>query len=157
MHWVFAYGSNMDLDDLKGWLSTSNLPPGRIVQAQAAKLVGYRLVWNYFSKGRAGGAANIEPDSCDLPGVALRVDEALLRAIDVKEGFPNRYDRVLTRAVLGSGRSIRAWAYVVLSEHRANHAVPPTRHYKSLLVRGAIRFNLPMSHISELEKLSTCD
>lgn len=157
MHWVFAYGSNMDLDDLHGWLSTSNLPLGRIVQAQAAKLVGYRLVWNYFSQGRAGGVANIEPDSGDLPGVALRIDAALLRAIDVKEGFPTRYDRVLTQAVLVSGRTIQAWAYRVQPEHHAAHPVPPTRHYKSLLVRGATRFNLPMSHITNLEKLTTCD
>jgi cation transport regulator ChaC len=157
MHWVFAYGSNMDLEDLDLWLTTSNLPPARIVQAQAAKLSGYRLVWNYFSTTRGGGVANIERAHGDLPGVALRVDRATLGALDRKEGYPNCYGRCLAPAVLNSGRQIRAWVYIVQAERLVDRIVPPTRHYKGLLVRGATRFALPPEHITALSELCTAD
>lgn len=157
MHWVFAYGSNMDLEDLGLWLTTRNLPPARIVQARAAKLVGYRLVWNHFSKTRGGGVANIEPADAELPGVALKVDGKTLSALDRKEGYPSRYGRLLARAVLGSGTHIQAWAYVVQPEHLREGIVLPSRHYKRILVRGATRFQLPAKHISQLSALLTCD
>jgi len=157
MHWVFAYGSNMDLEDLGLWLTTSNLPPARIVQAQAAKLIGYRLVWNYFSATRGGGVANIERADGILPGVALRVDGSTLLALDKKEGYPNCYGRCLAPALLSSGRQIRAWAYVVQAERVVDRVVPPTRHYKGLLVRGATRFELPAEHIAALSELHTTD
>src|SRR5690606_10468034 len=35
-HWVFAYGSNLHRLDLERGLRSSNLPPGRIVQAKQA-------------------------------------------------------------------------------------------------------------------------
>jgi len=157
MHWVFAYGSNMDFEDLGLWLTTSNLPPARIVQAQAAKLVGYRLVWNHFSATRGGGVANIEPADSDLPGVALRIDRQTLAALDRKEGYPSRYGRSLAEAVLGSGRRIRAWAYRVQPEHLVEGVLHPSRHYKGILLRGATRFELPPEHISMLSTLPTCD
>ena len=157
MHWVFAYGSNMDLEDLGLWLTNSNLPPARIVQAQVAKLVGYRLVWNHFSATRGGGVANIEPADSDLPGVALRVDHQTLAALDRKEGYPSRYGRSLTAAVLASGTCIQAWAYRVRAELVLEEAVHPSRHYKGILVRGATRFGLPAEHISHLSELPTCD
>lgn len=157
MHWVFAYGSNMDLEDLGLWLKNSNLPPARIVQARVAKLVGYRLVWNHFSKTRGGGVANIEPADSDLPGVALHVDGQTLSALDRKEGYPSRYGRSLAETVLGSGTRIQAWAYRVQSEHWIDGVVHPSRHYKGILVRGATRFGLPLEHISHLSELPTCD
>jgi len=157
MHWVFAYGSNMDLEDLGLWLTASNLPPARIVQAQAAKLVGYRLVWNYFAATRGGGVANIEPADGDLPGVALRVDRQTLSALDRKEGYPSRYGRSLTQAVLGSGTRIQAWAYRVQAEHVVDEVVLPSRHYKNILLRGATHFELPVAHIELLSSIPTCD
>ena len=157
MHWVFAYGSNMDLDDLGLWLTRSNLPPARIVQAQAAKLVGYRLVWNHFSQTRGGGVANIERAESELPGVALRVDRQTLSALDKKEGYPSRYGRSLAPAILQSGSCIQAWAYMVQAENVIDGVVLPSRHYKGILVRGATRFQLPAEHIEFLSALETCD
>lgn len=157
MHWVFAYGSNMDLDDLGLWLTNRNLPPARIVQAQAAKLVGYRLVWNHFSATRGGGVANIEPADGELPGVALEIDQQTLSSLDRKEGYPRRYGRSLAETVLASGARIQAWAYRVQAEHLIDGVVHPSRHYRDILVRGATRFGLPREHITQLSALPTCD
>ena len=157
MHWLFAYGSNMHLYDLERWLATSNLPPGKILQAHAATLVGYRLVWNYYSPVRGGGAANIEPADTLLPGVLLEVDEAALAAIDRKEGHPTRYRRTLADALLGTGGRLRAFTYVAEAPHIRQEYVAPTRHYLGLLLEGARNFALPRAHIEALEALETID
>lgn len=157
MPWVFAYGSNMHLFDLGQWMSTRNVPLGRILQASAAKLIGYRLVWNYYSPARAGGAANIEPAAGDLPGVALRVNRQGLDALDRKEGFPIRYGRHRARAVLASGRAVDVWTYIAEPAYRRQQLVPPTRHYRRLLIEGALHFKLPMAHVRALEAVATCD
>jgi gamma-glutamylcyclotransferase (GGCT)/AIG2-like uncharacterized protein YtfP len=157
MHWLFTYGSNMHLKDLQGWLQSSNLPSGEIVQARAGKLIGYRLVWNYYSKVRGGGAANIEPATTDLPGVLLRLDQVALSAIDAKEGHPTHYQRQLASAQLQGGEALRAWTYIVHPERRKPLHIAPTRHYLGLLIDGATAFNLPNAHITALKGLSTID
>ncbi len=157
MHWIFAYGSNMHLEDLQRWMSTRNLPPARILQAEAAVLLGHRLVWNYYSPARGGGAANIEPSDTDLPGVVLQVDEDTFGAIDRKEGYPGRYGRQRSRALLMSGRMVTPWVYSVRDEYRSPEQVCPTRAYRALLIEGALEFGLPRIHIDALELLETCD
>lgn len=157
MHWVFAYGSNMHIGDLRRWLMHSNLPPGRILQAEAAKLVGYRLVWNYYSPVRAGGAANVELADTELPGVALWVDADALHALDHKEGYPDRYGRQLVRTSLKRGEQVEAWVYIARACHLHPMPVAPTRHYRALLIDGARAFDLPSSHIRALEGLATRD
>jgi len=160
MHWLFAYGSNMHLNDLKRWFSTSNLPPGRIVQARSGKLAGYRLVWNYHAPVRGGGAANIEPaaDELDeLPGVLLQVDQVALDGIDQKEGHPHRYRRRAVEPQLSTGEKLRAFTYIAEGAQVVPHFVPPTRHYLNLLIEGARAFSLPEQHIRALMALRTVD
>jgi gamma-glutamylcyclotransferase (GGCT)/AIG2-like uncharacterized protein YtfP len=157
MHWVFANGSNMHLGDLRRWLTTSDLPPGRILQAEAAKLVGYRLVWNYYSPARAGGAANVEPADEELPGVALRLDAEAFQALDRKEGYPERYGRTQARAFLARGEAIEAWVYVAQARHVEPDPIPPSRRYRELLLEGAAAFGLPEAHLAALRALATCD
>ena len=147
----------MHLDDLHRWFAASNLPPGRILQAQAGTLIGYRLVWNYYSKVRGGGAANVEPAENDLPGVLLELDQAALRALDRKEGHPSRYRRARADAVLAGGGRVLAQVYVAEPAHRQKRYVAPTRHYLSLLLEGARNFALPSEHIRSLEMLETVD
>ena len=158
MTWVFAYGSNMHLADLERWMASRPPPRGRILRAEAAHAEGYRLVFNYYSPTRQGGAANVEAaPNRRLPGVAMELDEAALGAIDVKEGHPHRYHRSEARIVLANGLGLDAWIYMVRPEYRAAEPVLPTRHYRRLLVEGALEFGLPEAHITGLRKLETCD
>lgn len=158
MTWVFAYGSNMHLADLERWLGSRPPPRGRILQAQAAHVEGYRLVFNYYSPRRRGGAANVEATPNQrLPGVAVRLNDAGLAAMDDKEGHPHRYVREATRTVLASGSEVDAWIYVVRPEFTTAEPVLPTRHYRKLLVEGAVEFGLPEAHIAGLRRLETCD
>lgn len=164
MHWVFAYGSNMDLDDLARWCDERGQPLGTIERAEPALLPGHRLIWNYRSQARRGGAANVARDQSTeatraLPGLALFVDEIALATLDVKEGHPARYDRgpAPRRARLCSGEGIEAWVYVVRPEFTLPELVPPTRAYREILLRVAARHGFPAWYLAELAALPTAD
>jgi hypothetical protein len=49
MHQYFAYGSNMDKEDLNTWCDEKKFPKITPKSIIPAKLVGYRLAFNYFS------------------------------------------------------------------------------------------------------------
>lgn len=78
MHQYFAYGSNMDKEDLDKWCEKKNYPiitPKSIVPA---KLVGYRLVFNYSSSIRNCGAANIMEEYKGGSGLEMTIQEGPL-------------------------------------------------------------------------------
>lgn len=155
-HPVFAYGSNMDLEDLARWMDRRGFGAPRVFDARPAVLPGYRLAWNYHSRARDGGAANVEPlVGQELPGVVLDVDERTFEAIDAKEGHPRIYSRgdEPLSVRLFAGPVTSAWVYVVNPEHRCSTPVWPRRTYLDLLVRGAVRYGLPESHLEWLRSV----
>lgn len=153
---VFAYGSNMDLDDLAVWLAAKGYPVERPRFAPAV-LPGWRLVWNYTSPTRRGGAANIEPaPGHDLPGAVLWVGRGLLRAIDHKEGHPERYRRQRLTVQLEAG-PLEVWAYVVTPAWRTSSESRPRRVYVETIVRGARMMGLPEAHIAALAATRTLE
>jgi hypothetical protein len=158
LDWVFAYGSNMNLADVRRWLVERQYRVDGVLRVEPATLPGYKLVWNYYSRGRASGAANVEPcTDRDLPGLALQVDAATLAAIDRKEGRPQSYDRGSDRLTvrLRKGEDIAAWVYVAVPSKRQASPVPPCRSYLQLLVDAAREHSLP--HLAELEATRTSD
>lgn len=158
--WVFAYGSNMAVEDLRSWLAAHGYSPDGIARIEAATLPGYRLVWNYYSVSRGGGAANVEPCAGrNLPGLALLVDAKTLAGIDQKEGHPNYYRRGSSQRVvrLKSGEDISAWVYVAVPERCSARPGPPRRAYLALLRKAAREHALPDWYIAELEATPTAD
>ena len=157
LHPVFAYGSNMDLADLDRWLAEKGHRPGRPATSSPAVLEGWRLVWNYDSPTRRGGAANIEPAvGARLPGALLYVDGPLLAALDQKEGHPERYRR-RRLPVRGPAATVEAWAYVVTAPWRSSRAIWPRRVYLETVLRGARAFDLPPAHIAAIAATPTVD
>lgn len=158
--WVFAYGSNMDLEDLRRWFGERGHDANGIQAAECAVLPGYRLVWNYYSPGRRGGAANIEPQiGHELPGVALKVDAAALGAIDAKEGHPRYYsrgDRKMPIRLRDSGE-VEAWVYIALPERCSATPVRPRRNYLGLMIAAAERYHFPDWYLNELGATPTAD
>ncbi len=146
---VFAYGSNLDLDDLARWLAEKGYPVERPPVARAV-LPGWRLVWNYQSPTRRGGAVNIEPaPEAELPGAVIWAGPGLLRAIDRKEGHPERYRRRRLTVRLDGG-PLDAWTYVVTPPWRSADIRPPRRVYLETILRGARALGLPPAHIAAI-------
>lgn len=83
----FAYGSNMDPQQMG-----ERAPSARVVGV--GRLDGYRLVFNVYSTGWEGGAANLEPDpDAHVWGVVWEVSEEELERLDTYEGHPTFYRR----------------------------------------------------------------
>lgn len=174
MHWVFAYGSNMHVGDLARWLRNNGVSSATVCQVMPAVLPGHRLVWNYYSPVRRGGAANVEPEPRGLVlGLALRVDDAGLAALDRKEGHPQRYAReeqTLVRlergfellvqgvpaalqeelAALSPSAASRAWVYRVQPAYRRAQHTPPRRAYLQLMLQAAEQHGFPAWYVGEL-------
>jgi hypothetical protein len=160
LSWVFAYGSNMATDELARLRPFSGGQATGVARVEPAFLPGHRLVWNYRSRKRDCGVANVEPCSGrDLPGVALLVNAECLGAIDEKEGHPHAYSRgsSLVTVHLARGGEVDAWVYVVRPERRSAMPVLPNREYLQLLIDGARHHGLPAAHIRELEATPTAD
>lgn len=158
--WVFAYGSNMNVEDLLGWFRDRGYLEAEIQEVQPAALIGYRLAWNYYSKGRCGGAANIEPAAGqELPGLALKINDAALRAIDRKEGHPTFYTRGdhPLRVRLAAGGEVEAWVYIARPERCGITPVWPRQGYLQLLIAAAEGHHLPDWYISQLKATPTAD
>lgn len=154
MHWVFAYGSNMHLPDLQRWLREQGYDHPGPSRVEVASVQGFDLAWNYRSASRGGGAANAVPRAGrELRGLALEVDEALLLALDAKEGHPMRYDRGEAPAcaeLVSTGRSVAAWLYRVTPAFEAPHDVAPRRAYLDLILEAAAQHDLGQHYMTRL-------
>ena len=154
-----AYGSNMHLPDLRAWLDRHRFPTDGILDARAAVLPDFALVWNYFAAARSGGAANVEPRrQSEVHGVALCVDDATLAGIDAKEGHPTLYDRgpqpLAVRWSDDQG-GVSAWVYQVVPAQRSATPVFPTSHYLGLLLEGGRAFGLSETYLESLRSSAT--
>lgn len=160
LEWVFAYGSNMSLKDLRDWFARKGYGEPRIARVERAILPDYRLVWNYYSTSRKGGAANVErADGGTLPGLALLVSANTREAIDAKEGHATYYCRGTSPVpvVLADGTPISAWLYVAVVSRCKPTAQPPTRAYLDLLISAAEEHGLPDDHVAMLKATPTAD
>jgi cation transport regulator ChaC len=157
-HFVFAYGSNMDVPDLLRWLRERGHDEREPFDIRRGTLHEHRFAWNYRSPVRKGGAANVEPSAgARVPGLLLEVDEHMLLALDEKEGHPERYlRRELTVHVDGGGH-VDAWVYRVTERYLTGDETWPRRAYLDVVLRGAREWELPDWHIEALAKTPTMD
>jgi gamma-glutamylcyclotransferase (GGCT)/AIG2-like uncharacterized protein YtfP len=158
---TFAYGSNMNYSDLRSWLERNGYESSRIVNRWIATLDGYGFVWNYYSRSRAGGAANLErKDKATVWGILIEFDTPILKAFDRKEGHPYFYSRGNDRVPVTrveDKQVIPAWLYVASPNMGNRRDVRPTRVYKKIIVDAAIEEGLPEDYVSELKDWPTDD
>ena len=157
MHQYFAYGSNMDKEDLDKWCEKKNYPiitPKSIVPA---KLVGYRLAFNYSSSIRNCGAANImEVKNGEVYGLLVEIDNDELQIIREKEGCPNCYKEIrIFIDNLEGQRMGEAITYKVAKNKESNCHEPPSKYYLGLIISNAIKYHFPSFYIEALEQIQT--
>lgn len=152
--WVFAYGSNLNLEDLRHWLAHYGYPPNGVLQVLPARLPGYELVWNYYSPVRQGGAANVQPanDRCVF-GALLQISAETLPGIDKKEGHPTRYSRgnhLVATEPLPNGAVTQAWLYQVQPAFRTQAPCRPTAEYLEIMLQGIAQVGLPDEWVKQV-------
>jgi gamma-glutamylcyclotransferase (GGCT)/AIG2-like uncharacterized protein YtfP len=154
MHVVFAYGSNMDLDDVARWAAEHGQDPPVVHQQAVGILHDHALAWNYVSRARGGGAANLgfRPGS-RVAGLVYWVSAETRSLFDKKEGHPGRYRRTPGTIDLGEGAFIEAGVYRVTERLEQKEVILPRVDYLELIVRAARASGLPEWHNCSLEKL----
>lgn len=155
----FAYGSNMDKEDLDKWCSSRGFSPLKFLSVSPVKLDGYRLCFNYFSASRNGGAANImESDEDHVFGLLIEIEKRDLETIRTKEGYPNFYAEISVDVQRLDGTVVQdVISYKVVKSREEPSHQPPTRDYFSLITRSAIRYGFPTDYVKYLQSIETID
>lgn len=145
MSLYFAYGSNMDKEQMKKRCPSA-------VLLGPATLVGYRLAFTIFSPKRLCGCADIVPSSGDaVYGLLYHLTSAEMKAMDTFEGHPIHYKRILVR-VDGQGGEVEAYSYEVINKR---NTVPPSIHYLELLRSAAALHAFPEEYQAFLRSIKT--
>tara|TARA_B100000508_G_C11307310_1_gene202841 strand:+ start:135 stop:611 length:477 start_codon:yes stop_codon:yes gene_type:complete len=134
----FAYGSNLDLPQMK-----SRCPESKLISK--GSLSGYRLTFNRFSSGWGGGVADViqEQDS-KVWGLIFEISDTDLERLDRYEGYYKDQNSLYERwkAVINTpnGQISDVWVYTVIEKQKF---VQPTIEYLQIIKDAAVRWNFP--------------
>jgi len=145
---VFAYGSNMDIEQMRERCPHSDLAHF------VAEARGWRLFFPRRSEGRKGGVGSIERNADSLVwGVVFYISKDDLARLDRYEGVPAAYarERVNVMSVDGT-RTDEVWTYIAVPQ--GAHFLPHG-DYIGHYIRGAEHFGLPQEYIQQLKSIET--
>jgi gamma-glutamylcyclotransferase (GGCT)/AIG2-like uncharacterized protein YtfP len=149
---VFAYGSNMSLPQMKERCPNSKDK----FQPFVAKADGWKLCFPRHSDRRQGGVGSVVPAIGDAVwGVVFGVTLEDLAGLDRSEGVPNAYRRDRLALTWGKGLTQEVWAYFAIPQDKPPKHYMPHQDYLALYVRGAESFKLPAEYIDKLKKIET--
>jgi len=133
----FAYGSNMSSGQM-----SSKCPAGRFLRA--ARLEGFRFVYDGYSVSRDGAVGNIvRSDAERVWGALYKITETDRLAMDAFEGYPQSCDRREVEVRDAAGKAYRAAAYC-----RTGRALGhPHPDYEKIVLEGAKERGLPDDYI----------
>src|SRR4029077_8261611 len=121
----FAYGSNMNDEDLARWCNEKSKPVVNLRTPKVAVLQDYDLAWNYFSNTRKGGVANIMPErGSHVEGVLFELSETDLEVIAQKEGR-DTYKRITVSVSLREGGTVEGVVTFEVYEDLASKSFIP--------------------------------
>jgi gamma-glutamylcyclotransferase (GGCT)/AIG2-like uncharacterized protein YtfP len=151
----FAYGSNMDAEQMKG-----RCPSAKFVCR--AKLPSHRLAFTRMSIIRRCGVADILRDETnDVWGVVYELVESELENLDKDEAFrlgrpddQNDYTRENWH-VWHEGDAKRPLLVALYRGHPQPNPPLPNCDYKNLIVAGARHWQLPAEYIQDRESIQT--
>lgn len=139
MIFYFAYGSNMNWDDLDRWCEKHNyspIHPGSNVESGIVK--DYRLIFSHRSISRNGGALNIVKSMGDeVCGVLFTLSDEDFKKIIEKEG--SAYKQYPVNVILTDGKVVGAKTFKAKD---GRELFPPTDEYLEIVSAGAEYFNL---------------
>lgn len=147
----------MDKNDLDNWCKKNNRQMIEFKEVIPAKLHNYKLTFNYYSRSRDGGAANIMPlkGSC-VYGLLLKINKEGLKLIRRKEGHPKYYEEINIEVESLDGEKINnVKSYKVVKERELASFQAPTRSYMDLIINNARNYNFPIDYINFLKSFET--
>lgn len=155
--WYFAYGSNLNQDDLDKWCDKHGEPRLNLKSKawHRATLHDFALSFNCYSRTRRCGAANIQPSPGEcVRGVVFEITQPELELIARKEGTPKTYVEKNVALELEDGTRVPSKTF---------HCCPgterpdlkPSKEYLHIIIEGARRYGLDPAWIEKLELTPT--
>jgi cation transport regulator ChaC len=142
---IFAYGSNMDLAQMKERCPNSDLA------SFVAEARGWKLRFPRESERRKGGVGSIEKlDRSSVWGVVFSVNERDLGRLDRREGvLIGSYTRGPCEVHKQNGEPVQTQTYFAVRQREQDFV--PHKEYIDLYLQGAKHFGLPPHYIELLE------
>ena len=140
----FAYGSNMNEDELKDICVT-------ILRAQKAILRGYKIALTHKSSTREGGTLDIVPsEEGTVEGVLYQIPDTDKSKIDEKEGVNSgAYEPVIVDIEVMDGKTVKdVISYQVRKKVNSSPASP---EYKKSVLSGAKAHGLSEDYMISLQ------
>lgn len=142
----FAYGSNLNADDLSAWCTKNHKPTLKLSNPVPFRLDNYKLGFTRKSLSRQGGVADIIHSPGDYCwGVVFDVEKDDLIVLDCKEGV--KYC-TYKRLELADGM-------ITYDVVKKIYFVQPHPTYVNLIIEGAKHYGLPEDWIKILESYKT--
>ncbi len=146
----FAYGSNLDLRQMK-----MRCPSSKLVSK--GSLSGYRLTFNKYSGGWDGGVADVIRDKdSEVWGLVFEISDSDLERLDRYEGCykdkPSLYERWKAVIDTPDGQICDVWVYTVVKNQEF---VQPTLEYLQIIKDAAVRWDFPKVYQERLELVAT--
>jgi cation transport regulator ChaC len=140
---VFAYGSNLDVDQMFG-----RCPDSLVVGP--AFLPGYSLEFVGSSHSWGGAVANVYKSSpgCNVPGMVYRVTLEDLRHLDACEGAPLVYQRIKAQVKTFNGKPRTVHVYL-RDDDDLILGYPSVRYFRAIY-RGYMLWQFHTNHITRL-------
>lgn len=140
--YYFAYGSNMNLDQMD-----YRCPNAEVVEN--VRLDGYRLA---FCGRPAGGVATILPEKgCHVNGVLWKITNLCEKSLDHYEGYPHLYGKEMIEVENGRGQCQSAAVYVMNAPYKDCPARPSELYLKGIL-EGCRQNGLPVKPVLDAVK-----
>lgn len=132
----FAYGSNMDLDQM-----AYRCPKAEMVET--VRLEGYRLT---FAAAGSGLATIFPEEGSHVDGVLWSLTGDCEKSLDLYEGYPDFYDKQEITVKNKGGREIKAIVYIMTKDYMQNFN-PPGRSYLTGILKGCRQNQIPTEPI----------
>lgn len=151
----FAYGSNMDWDQMKERCASARF-------VGMAELRDHKLAFTRRSVKRGCGVCDAVPLSGNsMWGAVFEVVDADIGRLDVHEGYqPGRAKNSYWRKechVYVNGDDKQPMAVVSYFGDPQDNPPLPNSKYKNLLISGARRWQLPDAYVKQLEAIEVSD
>jgi gamma-glutamylcyclotransferase (GGCT)/AIG2-like uncharacterized protein YtfP len=133
----FAYGSNLDVDQMR-----RRCPESRVVIP--GRLRDYSLGFTSYSPKWAGGVSDviIHPEM-EVWGVIYNLSQRDLELLDAYEGYPDVYTRFQVTIHSLEELFHDVWVYAVVKKQ---DNILPSKRYLDIIKNGADRFGFPQSY-----------
>lgn len=150
MELYFAYGSNLDIEQVKRRCGNS----GNVRKVSIGYLPDHKLAFTQYYQEWGGGVADVieSPNDC-VWGIVYEITREGLELLDKYEGYPNDYTRVKRTIITLDGHTLLAWVYSVL--RKDGDFIAPSQRYINIIRRTAKESGFPKNYLSYLNSIKT--